>query len=511
MSQYDVFLSYDPAMAEQVSRIKTLFRENGITFTDATEFVAGTDYNTAFLQAVEQCKALVLIASPEIQENGSSVNSEVEIALKLKKKIIPYIARPFELNPSFQFLTGSGISIVADGTDEPLRKLTEAVNAVKAEPDVGKKPKKKLTMILVIAAAAVLIAAGALVFALLNSSATQDTDKNAAADSLGEATDSGSNGNLKWSYYEDANTLVISGKGEGVDYFDNTDSIPWQKYASDIYTVKIEEGVTYLGSYTFYQMDNLTDVSFPDTFEWMASALFWECTSLQEVEIPESVSIIAGGVFSYCDIRSLHIPASVSLIESSVCMECSRFEAFTVDEDSAFFKAVDGVLFDYDMTRLIQYPPAKTDTEFVMPNTVKTLDNGAFFGAESLEKLTLSDALTEIPLTGISGLSIKELTLPEGIVSIASYGIAGCLKLEKLELPQTLETLEMCAIYHCPKLREITIPDSVKEIENLAIGFGDNEEDEEKMDRYPVVIKAGKDSPAIEYAKKHGLEYQIIG
>ncbi|KAH0786583.1 DUF1542 domain-containing protein [Histomonas meleagridis] len=71
-----------------------------------------------------------------------------------------------------------------------------------------------------------------------------------------EAKDSGRIGsNLKWTLKN--GLLTIKGNGPMRD-FENETLVPWKNFFDDITDLKIEEGVTYIGAYAFYNVKQLT-------------------------------------------------------------------------------------------------------------------------------------------------------------------------------------------------------------------------------------------------------------
>lgn len=502
--KYDVFLSYSPDMYEQADKIKAAFTEKNITFTDAQSFAPGADYTDEFLKALNSCTALVLIASPEIQDGGA-VKSEVETAFKLKKPIIPYIVKQFDLNNSFVFLTGNSTPIDAVGDSDAQDKLIDAVEAIKDyKPDP--KPKIWLLIAVIIAAAVIITAAAALAIAFIINPAPTDT---------------GADGDLSWKYYEDSKTLVISGKGEGADFNVYTEDeaaelgktanaeelIPWQKYADNIETVKVEDGVTALGTRTFFGLENLKSVSLPDTIDWLHDSLFYGCHSLKSVTIPDSVTTVSSGAFCDCPISSLNIPANVSEISGAPCFLCYDLAEITVDPANTHYKSVDGVLYDSDMTMIVQYPAAKSGVSFTVPDTVTSLQMSAFNSTNDLEEITLPDGLAVISEFCFGDSGIKEIYIPDSVTTMGLGAFSDCDNLSSVRLSENLTSIEDSAFFQCPKLTEITVPDSVKSVGILSIGIG---QQDGQYGKYHTVIKAHEGSPAIDYAKEYDLEYEII-
>lgn len=68
---------------------------------------------------------------------------------------------------------------------------------------------------------------------------------------------SGTSGGLTWNFNETRGELTISGEGDMMDFPFSSVS-EWDKYSSKIKSVKIEEGVTSIGDYSFGGYTSLT-------------------------------------------------------------------------------------------------------------------------------------------------------------------------------------------------------------------------------------------------------------
>jgi len=77
----------------------------------------------------------------------------------------------------------------------------------------------------------------------------------------------GTCGDLTWHVTgnrDDLLTLTISGTGAMPD-FRSPDQVPWKNGLDEIRHVVIEDGVTHIGSYAFYRMENLEDIELPSS------------------------------------------------------------------------------------------------------------------------------------------------------------------------------------------------------------------------------------------------------
>ncbi|MCD7748399.1 MAG: leucine-rich repeat protein, partial [Firmicutes bacterium] len=216
--------------------------------------------------------------------------------------------------------------------------------------------------------------------------------------------------NLTWTL-EDG-TLTISGTGEMYDY--GYETSPWYAYRYSITSAVIEDGVTSIGAWAFYYT-NLTSVTIPDSVMSIGAWAFF-CTNLTSITIPNSVTSIGDGVFTDCmylesvtigsgvteigdyafqnctSLESVTIPDSVEWIGDGIFGGCKSLTEIYVDEGNTAYCSVDGVLFDADMTKLVAYPAGRTDTSYVVPDSVTTIGFMAFSYCSLTEIIFEGDA-----------------------------------------------------------------------------------------------------------------------
>ena len=112
-------------------------------------------------------------------------------------------------------------------------------------------------------------------------------------------------------------------------------------------------------------------------------------------------------------VTSVSIGSGVTSIIPSAFMACPALEAITVSAENEYYSATDGVLYDIEGLYLYVYPGGKTDASFVVPDTVKTIGQYAFYDNENLNSLTAGSNVTAIYRQAFCGLSnLGEITLP---------------------------------------------------------------------------------------------------
>ena len=133
---------------------------------------------------------------------------------------------------------------------------------------------------------------------------------------------------------------------------------------------------------------------------------FLDCYNLTNVTIGNSVTSIGGSAFNGCNsITSVTIPNSVTSIGGGAFYNCSSLTSISVDENNQSYKSIDGNLYTKDGTTLIQYAIGKTATSFVIPDSVTSIGNGAFYNCSSLMSVTILNSVTSIGSSAFVGCS----------------------------------------------------------------------------------------------------------
>lgn len=117
------------------------------------------------------------------------------------------------------------------------------------------------------------------------------------------------------------------------------------------------------------------------------------CSQLTEITLPSTLESIGSLAFSYTGLTKISIPQNVRSINSTAFFSVPSLEEFITNEFSDYFSSINGVLFNKDKTTLVKYPEGKVGATYEVPDTVITLNSGAFRSTQYLEQLTLSDSV----------------------------------------------------------------------------------------------------------------------
>lgn len=223
---------------------------------------------------------------------------------------------------------------------------------------------------------------------------------------------------LTWGLTGDG-VLTIAGTGSMTDY-DVYTKAPWKDYLTSITEVKINDGVTSIGAYTFKQCTALTKVTIPESVTSIGDYAFWQCDALVDITIPNSVTSIGNYAFSGCTaLPNITIPDSVATIGKEAFCECTSFTSVTIPDNvtsiglCAFQKCSNlleikvgenntaycddnGILFNKEMTRIIVAPIAGVIGGYTIPSTVESIERYAFWACTQLTSVIIPNSVAYI-------------------------------------------------------------------------------------------------------------------
>ena len=155
--------------------------------------------------------------------------------------------------------------------------------------------------------------------------------------------------------------------------------------------------VTVIGEEAFSWCSELTAVTIPNSVIYISKKAFSGCYGLTSITIPNSVTSIGERAFNNCSgLISVTIPNSVTSIGEGTFYNCTGLTMINVDSENNHYKSIDGVLFNFDATTLIQYPIGNSNTTYSIPNSVTSIGNYAFGYCSKLTSITIPNSVTFI-------------------------------------------------------------------------------------------------------------------
>ena len=202
------------------------------------------------------------------------------------------------------------------------------------------------------------------------------------------------------------------------------------------------------GELSYYEADLVTSIG----------SVFKEnktITSFDELKYFTGLKSIPSSAFLNCtSLESVTIPANVEAIGTKALSGCSSMTRIDVAEGSSSFLSNDGVLFTANGARLVQYPAAKGSTYSVPSGTV-IIGQDAFY-ISKLSSVLLPNTLRTIESGAFAySKSLSSTELPEGLTSIGNNAFEYCSGLYNVTIPSTLTYMGQQIFNACNNIRGV--------------------------------------------------------
>ncbi len=269
--------------------------------------------------------------------------------------------------------------------------------------------------------------------------------------------------NLTWKLSDDG-VLTISGTGDMADW--NSVTQPWAFFHSSIQSVVIEDGVTNIGNFAFYDCSALTSVTIPNSVTHIGMLAFLACSSLTSVSIPCNVTGVGAYAFTGCTgLTSITCEA----VNPPSCGEkCfGKIDKYgEVDKSIPVYVPLESV---------DAYKTAYQWKDF--GDNIISCQKAGTCGAEGDNltwKLSCEGVLT---ISGTGAMAnytigvrpswesyksdIISVVINEGVTVIGEWAFMDCGGVSSVTLPNSLNRIERFAFLRCTGLTSIDIPDGV--------------------------------------------------
>ena len=177
-----------------------------------------------------------------------------------------------------------------------------------------------------------------------------------------------------------------------------------------------------IGKDVFAGLTELSEFNIPKSVTSIAANAFIGCKKLQKVTFdPDAeIQLIGEGAFSDCGITSIKIPKNVARIEREAFLRCealttihitkatthispeafkycSNLTAINVDKDNETYSSIDGYLLSKGKETLMIFPPGKANDKFtLLPPSITTIGDYAFYDCKKLKNVTIPNKVTSI-------------------------------------------------------------------------------------------------------------------
>ena len=260
-------------------------------------------------------------------------------------------------------------------------------------------------------------------------------------------------------------------------------------------SVELPGSVNVIGSMAFADCANLTDVKFPDSWEWikpnenyetstkayhyLGDYVFKNCTALKSVDLGQCMTYLPNTIFDGCAIEEVAIPASITYLSTTGMKGCNM-RSITLDAANTTYKFEDNMLLKYDApetTWMITIGNPYTGETVLKNDTVNVLSAGLYEGLpiESFDFPSVySYGARSMAGTNIKSVHIKDSTSyldyygETAYTSVVYYAeaFADCKLLEECTIDPDVTSLPKGLFKNCPLIT--TAPEIPAGIESIA-------------------------------------------
>lgn len=210
--------------------------------------------------------------------------------------------------------------------------------------------------------------------------------------------------------------------------------------------------VTGVEAYAFYGNSDVNSVSIGSGVTWIGRAAMGGCTGLERVDLPESLISLGEEAFWGCP-KLVEVTGGENLTEAGtgVFRDCKSLVSYTLPSD---LTEVSDAMFD----------GCGSLTHVVMSDDVSRIGSLSFKDCHDLEALVFPSELSEIGERAFSGSGLSGyVTIPQSVESVGAYAFSDCSEMIGIELPEQLKVLEEGVLSHTA-IREMKFPDEAVEI-----------------------------------------------
>lgn len=266
----------------------------------------------------------------------------------------------------------------------------------------------------------------------------------------------------------------------GVLYSADRKTLIYCSIKGDESEFKIPEGVTVISKHAFFLCDRFTKIVLPTSLKKMENNPFSGCSKLELVNhsktyfikddviyngfktavvgalnrirskrlvLIDGIKKINRNSFWNCKgLECIVLPKSLNDIGYNPFVGCSNIH---FESHSPFYKVVDDILFNKDMSKIVCYPAWKAIGIVKLPDSVITLERGAFSGCDKMTAIDLHNVNLVNKSCFTNCVLLKSLYCSDLITYIGEWAFAYCFSLEKVSInPNTI--VDNNAFSNCP-------------------------------------------------------------
>ena len=175
--------------------------------------------------------------------------------------------------------------------------------------------------------------------------------------------------------------------------------------------------VTAIGDSAFYDCDELSRCTLPNTIQTIGKRAFMKCKVLPSVALYDGLTSIGESAFENCvKLTSITLPNTVTTVGHSAFFNCDALASVTWSKNA------------------------------------KKIPGYTFYSCEALTNFKFLDGLTEIGDLAFGSSGLTQAILPYGLKTLTGSPFANCAELRTLLIPSSVTSMGSTAFTGCKKL-----------------------------------------------------------
>ena len=232
-------------------------------------------------------------------------------------------------------------------------------------------------------------------------------------------------------------------------------------YCRSLESVTLSENISSIEDRTFYDCESLTSITIPNNVTYVGNYAFGYCYNLSAVAFGNNVTTIDSYAFADCSsLSSVTIPASVSYIGYSTFVSCNSLNSIVVESGNTAYDSRNNcnAIIETASNTLIAGCQST-----IIPETVTTIGDKAFYGCEGLTTIAIPNSVTSIGYSAFAYCdNLSSVDLGDGITTIHGSAFEYCYAMTSVTIPASVTEIGSWAFYYCPTIvMEGTTPPTI--------------------------------------------------
>lgn len=293
--------------------------------------------------------------------------------------------------------------------------------------------------------------------------------------------------NLTWYIDTRSRVLTISGTGPMYPYYDYTNTPAWKPYEDSFNTVIIEEGVTSIAEYAFFNYSAIKNIQLPSTLNRIGVNAFAVCKNIESISVADNselailsnISDFAGTKWYKNQPDGLIYLGDILLGYKGTVPENTEInlkDGTRIIADKAFYNQsnLTKITFPGTIEYVGEYAFEGTGWYNSQPAGEIYIDNVLYKYKDALTieeyDFVVRDGTTAVSPHALEHKAMLSISFPDSIKYIGKEAFYYCTNLADISISEkcNLEYIGVRAFFVCGKLESFDLPQNIKVIESTA-------------------------------------------